>query len=81
MESLRDELRSADHDRANNEFTRLFQRGRAILNLDDESTARLFDASRPNARRWTNGESVPPAAAIVLGFLADEIDAELEKIR
>jgi hypothetical protein len=60
-------------------FTPLFKRGYDLLGLSGNDMARVLDSSERNIRRWKSGETVPPAANLVLKFLHDEIEREVRK--
>lgn len=81
FEALLAELQALEGIQAKERFTELFGRGCDLLEFDDEDAARVFDTSRPNANRWRRGKVVPPAAALVLKFLREEVEAKCKKLR
>jgi hypothetical protein len=78
FEALLKKLQEID---AKERFTALFSQGCDLLELDDEDAARAFDTSRPNASRWRRGKVVPPAAALVLKFLREQVEQKIKKLK
>ena len=81
LEGFRSELKGLGRTAARERFAPLFQKGCALLELDDEAAARVFDTSRPTVSRWRRGKMVPPAAWLILRFMGEEIEARVRQLR
>lgn len=53
------DLRGFPESASRGEFTSQFEVAQAILELQDEELAELFQVSRPTIGRWRNGEAAP----------------------
>jgi hypothetical protein len=76
LEGARAMVRQLANGDAIAHFTALFSRGCALLELDDDAAAQVFDTSRPNVARWRGGVVVPPAATHVLKLLREQLEAK-----
>lgn len=79
FEALLKDLKKVNDTTAPKVFTRLFQRGYKLFGYSGNAAARAFDTSETTIRRWKSGDVVPPAAALVLGFLRSDVEKQLHR--
>lgn len=81
LEALFADLKAVTVTTAHGSFTNLFQRGCALLELNDREAARLFDTTQPTANRWKNGKIVPGVPGLVLRCLREEVGSRVRNLR